>query len=294
MVEGTLRRCFCGLLILLLLLLGCKNTSKEKSKGSLPAGAVGTLLPEKPTVSSGVIAVYRTSKEAKVQWVVNRSVLDISTDTLTPPYIEPYDTVAAYLQLADGKRMKLGEVVIGNRPPKILSVKIVPEKPRYGDDLKVEVDAEDPDNQEVSLHVRWFVNDSVVCEDDILPGNMIKAGDRVACEVLVNDGYVNSVPVRINAPWVVQNTPPRVVAGNAKWEGRRFVMPLKVEDPDGDKVTLKILGGPPGIKLSDNAVVYELKKDTTFSAPVELIAEDGKGGKTNFKFTLEVRKRKIE
>jgi len=125
-------------------------------------------------------------------------------------------------------------------------------------------------------------------------GSMIKAGDRVACEVVANDGYVNSVPVRINAPWVVQNTPPRVVAGTAKWEGRRFVMPLKVEDPDGDKVTLKIVEGPPGIKLSNNAVVYELKRDTTFSAPVELIAEDGKGGKTDFKFTLEVRKRKIE
>jgi len=294
MVEGTLRQCFYGLFILLVLLIGCKKASKEKSQGNIPAGAVGMLLPEKPTLSSGVIAVYRAPEDAKVQWVVNGSVLDVSTDTLVSPYIEPYDTVAAYLQLAGGKRMKLGEVVIGNRPPKILSVKILPEKPRYGDDLKVTVDVEDPDNQEVTLYVKWFINDKMVYEGEVLPGSMIKAGDRVACEVLANDGYVNSVPVRINAPWVVQNTPPRVVAENAKWEGSRFIMPLKVEDPDGDKVTLKIVEGPPGIKLSNNAVIYELKRDTTFSAPVELIAEDGKGGKTNFKFTLEVRKRKIE
>ena len=288
-----MRRCF-YVLILLALLIGCKKASKEKTRGKVPVGTIGMLAPDKPTVTSGVIAVYRTSKEARVQWVVNGSVLDISTDTLTPPYIEPYDTVAAYLQLADGKRLKLGEVVIGNRPPKILSVKILPEKPRYGDDLEVTVDVEDPDNQEVTLYVKWFINDKMVYEGEVLPGSMIKAGDRVACEVLANDGYVNSVPVRINAPWVVQNTPPRVVTENAKWEGSRFIMPLKVEDPDGDKVTLKIVEGPPGIKLSNNAVIYELKRDTTFSAPVELIAEDGKGGKTNFKFTLEVRKRKIE
>ena len=294
MVEGTLKRCFYGLCILLVLLIGCKKASKEKSRENIPAGAVGMLLPEKPTLSSGVIAVYRAPEDAKVQWVVNGSVLDVSTDTLFSPYIEPYDTVTAYLQLAGGKRMKLGEVVIGNRPPKILSVKIIPEKPRYGDDLKVTVDVEDPDNQEVTLYVKWFINDKMVYEGEVLPGSMIKAGDRVACEVVANDGYVNSVPVRINAPWVVQNTPPRVVAENAKWEGSRFIMPLKVNDPDGDKVTLKIVEGPPGIKLSNNAVIYELKRDTTFSAPVELIAEDGKGGKTDFKFTLEVRKRKIE
>jgi|GEM_PF-1480927 len=293
MVEGTLKRCF-YVLILLILLIGCKKASKEKTGGNLPGGTIGMLAPDKPTVTSGVIAVYRTSKEAKVQWVVNGSVLDVSTDTLTPPYIEPYDTVAAYLILADGKSVNLGKVVIANRPPKVMNVKILPEKPRYGDDLKVTVDVEDPDNQEVTLCVKWFINDKMVYEGEVLPGSMIKAGDRVACEVVANDGYVNSVPVRINAPWVVQNTPPRVVAGTAKWEGRRFVMPLKVEDPDGDKVTLKIVEGPPGIKLSNNAVVYELKRDTTFSAPVELIAEDGKGGKTDFKFTLEVRKRKIE
>ncbi len=92
---------------------------------------------------------------------------------------------------------------------------------------------------------------------------------------------------------LVQNTPPEILSALPSIEGRKLNYLVKTRDVDGDSVELVVISGPSGLKFKGDSLLWEapeVKNDTTFS--VEILAKDGRGGKTRTSFNLHLGRMK--
>ena len=156
------------------------------------------------------------------------------------------------------------------------------------------VDASDPDGDKVTLEIDWYINGKKVYTGDKLPGDMIKPGDVITCKARPFDGSLyGSYRASMNSA-VVQNTPPKFISKPGRFEGKVFKMPIVVQDPDGDSVSIKILKAPTGSIVRNDTFFFEYKGDTSATFPVVIEARDSWGGVAKMNFTIKVKKKKTE
>ena len=136
-----------------------------------------------------------------------------------------------------------GEGQSGNQPPVVHSARIVPSPVDLAVPLTVQVDAEDPDRNAISLRLKWYVNEKLVSGDNLseLAPDRVKQGDRVAVEVTPFDGTIEGSPYR--TPIVtIGNSPPIVTSVTLEpvpaSPGDRVVARVEASDPDGESVQL--------------------------------------------------------
>jgi len=288
MVERILRYL---LIVLLVLLVGCKGKRGKQGK-QRNMGVTGYIEPSSPKSNTKLLLHYVSPPGTKILWFVNNILVLEGSDTLSPSNFNSGDTVKVVLEASTGKRTTLGSVVILNTIPVIKSGRVLPENPVNGQELYVEAQPYDEDGDEVSLKVKWYINGKFVFEGDTLPGDKIKAGDLVTCEVIPYDGVSYGRPLKLNVPKIVQNTPPRIIAGKGYFVDKTFIMPIHVEDPDGDKFNVTIEKGPEGIEIKSDTLFWECSLDSSATLPVEVKAEDDKHGVTTLKFNIVVKKTK--
>jgi hypothetical protein len=128
-----------------------------------------------------------------------------------------------------------------NTPPAIRSITIVPNPIVRQGVISAFVEANDPDQDEVTFRFRWFVNGSRVLGDSsaTLSPEGLKRGDRVTVEVVPHDGKMDGPSVRA-AEVLVGNTPP-IIEGLALEPkepkvGDRIQIVVDGKDADGDAV----------------------------------------------------------
>ncbi len=284
--------------VLIVLITGCggdESSSASSSKGGNVVAA--DYSPAQPT-SSDAITLKITAVGGETpdyNWIVNGiPVHNVSGKKLNPEHFSKNDTVFCSILIGGEEKKKVGPIVIMNSPPRINSLTISPENPRHGKDISLNTDINDADEDEVSLLVKWFINEEEISTSQVLSGSEFKAGDKVHALATPFDGTEKGLPV--NSGWVlVQNSAPEFVSSPPSIEGRTMNYEIEVKDGDEDNVDLSLEEGPPGMRLEGNNLVWEapeVTKDTSFV--IKLKARDERGGETINSFSLDLRATEVQ
>jgi len=283
--------------LFLFLLISCGGekpsaTDSNKKTGRVVSSEISPTIPTSRTpITVSVTAL--AEKNPTFKWTVNNVEQDINRPKLPISYFSRGDTVFCIVLVDDNEQRRIGPIIIKNGEPSIQSVRIIPEEPKRGTDLRIEASVYDPDDDDVELLVDWYINDEKTVSSSILQGDKIKAGDEVYAEVTPYDEIDRGLPQRTG--WlIVQNTPPEFLSSLPSIQGRSMEYEIETRDVDGDEVRISLIRGPSGMIFDGSRLVWEapeLEKDSTFH--IEITARDSRGGETTNSFDLELR-RKIE
>lgn len=176
-----------------------------------------------------------------------------------------------------------------NLLPTIDALTLVPETVHTGVSARVDVEASDPDGRPM-LRYQWAINDRRILEaaSDTLDHQYYKKGDEVTVTVTVSDG----TDQRERAlSFIVQNSSPTFLTDPdslAQLDGFQ----VQSEDPDGDDVTYRLEGAPPGMSIGSSSGIISYVgsvDDPGGDYDVQIIAEDGSGGRATWSFSINVQ-----
>ena len=170
----------------------------------------------------------------------------------------------------------------------VLSVKLEPEFPTTEDDIKVVL----PEG--FSGDIIWYVNDERIIGEtgNVLSSSYFKRGDVVKVELIDSSGKRYEGSVRI------YNANPQIIVDNSDvYLDDSLHYPIKVSDPDGDKVKVEIVEAPEGYSFDpeNNTIVIPLdqyNKTGKYLITFTVKATDGHGGwvKKKIGYTLNVQR----
>jgi hypothetical protein len=156
------------------------------------------------------------------------------------------------------------EITIGNAPPAVTSVRVLPEAPTSNEDLYVEVDADDPDDDALTYVIAW-TRDGVAVPDlddeTVVPNGLTRADEIWQATVTPSDdleaGDAASASVKVG------NTRPtlagvRIAPDNPTVEDSIRAELLNPNDVDGDPLTATIEWLVDGVIVETDAVTSEL------------------------------------
>jgi hypothetical protein len=278
--------------LFVLFITGCGGDGSSTASSESGRVVTADYSPAQPT-SSDAITIKITAVGGKTpdyNWIVSGiHVHNVDGNKLSPEHFSKNDTVFCSILIGGEEKKRIGPIIIKNSPPRINSLMISPGNPRHGADLSLNTDLTDVDGDDISLLVKWFVNEEEVSVNQVLSGSEFRAGDRVHVLATPFDGAEEGLSV--NSGFVlVQNSPPEIVTSPPSIEGRTMNYAIEVNDGDGDKISLSLEQGPTGMRLEENRLVWEapeLKKDTSFI--VKLKARDERGGETINSFSLDLK-----
>jgi hypothetical protein len=172
----------------------------------------------------------------------------------------------------------------GNTAPEIKKAELVADS---ADSLHVTAEAADADGDKVSLKYAWTVNGTPVSQDASITG--LKSGDKVLVKVIPSDGAVDGPAKTLFM--IIQNLPPRFLqTGNPVFDDPVWTYHVKAEDPDGDKVTYKLVSGPEGMTVNPNTGTVQWNAgafaDGKYSATVAAVDSRGATSETSFEIRL--------
>jgi hypothetical protein len=180
-----------------------------------------------------------------------------------------------------------------NRAPLIRAMQVDPApRVRGGADVRVVVDAQDPDGDEIELHYTWFVNDEEVEQQGpVFHTTSLARGDHVRVEAVASDGRAESAPMR--SPLLeVENGLPRIVSQpQAPGPDGVFRYQVQVEDPEGDTgLRFSLAKGPRGMHVHAvrGLVEWVPEPDQVGVHPVEIVVQDSAGGEMHQSFELSI------
>lgn len=182
---------------------------------------------------------------------------------------------------------------IGNMPPTIVAVGMQPTgRVSAGTAITATPRASDPDGSEIEYSYRWSVNgETRPVDGPTLPGDQFARGDVIVLEVVASDGSAESEPV-VSPPIPVGNAAPRVVSEPGQFSADGvFRYALKTEDADGDTAfRYSLVKGPDGMTVGfdDGKVTWVPGANAEGSHDVEIEVEDRFGGKSTYRFSLEL------
>jgi hypothetical protein len=134
---------------------------------------------------------------------------------------------------------------VGNAPPKVGVVHLLPFPPTADSELRCEALDVDPDGDPTTQEVRWYVNGSTPFAKGVtLEPGLVRRGDGVSCGVSSTDGMAVSEE-RESDFWLVENAPPRVVSAWISPEkpvvtDTLTLMEVDVMDADLDEVSTRV------------------------------------------------------
>jgi hypothetical protein len=164
-----------------------------------------------------------------------------------------------------------------NSPPRIISVKILPESPNTQSVFNLLIESYDPDYDRVLYHYQWLKNDEEITGEnrEILRGIHLKKGDLIRVKVTPSDGKINgetflAPPVKIiNSPQVIEEVRIEPKIAYANCDLKAFV---KSHDADGDSMNYSYKWEKNGVVLSEeNTDVFtrgRFKKGDTIAVTV--------------------------
>jgi hypothetical protein len=183
---------------------------------------------------------------------------------------------------------------VGNRPPAVAAVRLEPaDAVRVGQELVALPEAHDPDDDPLDLRYEWRVNGKAVDHDgERFPTTGLRRGDRIQVRAYASDGRVESAPAESfpvpvgNAAPAITSTPSAVSADGVL----RYA--VQVSDPDGDRRLRFRLGeAPAGAHIDPvlGELTWKASREQVGVHPIEVVVEDGHGGKTSQRFEVTVR-----
>jgi hypothetical protein len=182
-------------------------------------------------------------------------------------------------------------VVIGNTPPFITRVALLPREIKAGEKVEVEMEADDADHDQVTLTYRWFKNDAVVKEgvEPFLDTQGFLPGDAIAVEVTPSD-VGGTGPAVKSSRMVLGNSLPRIVSSPpaALAQSDRYEYLVQAIDSDGDHLRYSLASGPPGMTIGERSglVEWPIPANLIGSFHVKIQARDTHDGAAVQEFDL--------
>jgi len=176
-----------------------------------------------------------------------------------------------------GKQEGTETTPLKNSPPRIISVRILPESPTTQSVFNLLIESYDPDYDRVLYHYQWLKNDEEITGEnrEILRGIYLKKGDLIRVKVTPSDGKINgetflTTPVKvINSPQVIEEVRIEPKIAYANGDLKAFVKSLHA---DGDSMNYSYKWEKNGVVLSqENADVFargRFKKGDTIAVTV--------------------------
>jgi Putative Ig domain len=284
---------------LLLAVIGSFSCAKEGNKttsgGRTSSGSRRTtgvltvqIVPGSPTVTTDLQALYTGAGKAVYQWARNGEALSGETgDKLSKGLFSKGDTVS--VTVTSGGKTGTASVVIGNTPPKVVSVPFSPDAIHAGEDITVAPVGYDADGDEVRFHYTWSINGQELFEDSpVLAGNRFKRGDTVALTVVPSDEDGPGAPF-VSQNMVIPDAAPQIVSSPPDVHGSVYTYQVKAADPDGDPVSYSLSVAPAGMVISAAGMItWHINEQSAGSHAVEITAKDPAGMKATQKFTLTI------
>ncbi len=172
-----------------------------------------------------------------------------------------------------------------NLPPRIKKIKLLPEVFKPGDTLYVDVEADDPDGDEVTISYEWYKHGELVSTERQL-NSTLKRGDKLVVKIKPYDGKDYGKEVILNRE--ILNLPP-VITDHKEYhlDKDTFTYRVKASDPDGDPLTYFLKSAPPGMTIDPNGLIkWDIPPDFKGKASVTVSVTDGQGGEAIYSFEV--------
>ena len=279
--------------ISVLLLHSCTKAPEEV--GTLKTGIYKIeLSPSYATKNSSITAKVRGAgpSDLSYQWIINGSEIEGAIEkVLQYPYLKKNDSVQVKVFIKDKGELVSDPLIISNIIPEIQTAKLLPQNPKKGDKLKVEVKTFDGDNDLVSLSYEWFVNGESVDEtfDVIAIKKPIKRGDKVSVKITPDDGEQEGQAITLYS--VVANALPNVLS-DMEPTIDDFVYTSKVmaKDPEGDPLTFSLKQAPDGMIINSKSgvITWELELEDEGAHNIIVSVIDSHGGGVLVPYTITI------
>ena len=296
-------------IIITLFLLSCSSDKPDVSKqqaqepgevhsqtsqpvGSTTGGSSSLeVVPVNATRTSRLYAVPHgfNLSEAKIEWLVNGALAtSLKASEFDASATKKNDKIQARA-IMQGKEIVSNIVQIGNSPPDISRVKIMPEVFKPGDTLSVDASGTDIDGDEVTLSYEWTKNGESAGNSRQIQLSL-KRGDKLSVKITPFDGTDYGRSGVLNREIV--NLPP-MITDNRKYlfDGKRYSHQINATDPDGDSLTYSLKKAPSGMRIdsSSGLITWDVTSDFTGKASFTVAVADGHGGEVTQDLTLEIK-----
>ena len=271
-------------------------------KGNQPPVITSAKILTDPIPLTGPVAVQvdandpeREAVSFQYQWYVDNVPLSKQTDaTLPAELLRRGQMVMAEITPTDGthkgQAYRTKSVVVGNTPPRVTAVSLVPQAVRPGDRIEAQVEAVDPDRDRVDLTYKWFRNEAVIKEGEepFLDTTGLASRDQIVVEVTAHDPALTGNSLRSD-PLVLGNSAPKIVsAPPAPGAADRFEYHVRAVDPDGDRLSYQLETAPPGMTIGEASghIAWTIPPDQHGTFHVKIVAKDGRGGMASQEFDV--------
>jgi hypothetical protein len=295
-------------LFLLFLLLSCSSDKTTVDSHKVEGTGIGTqtsqtgasatggslsleLVPVNATKTSRLFAVPHgfSASETKIEWFVNgEKMANAKVSEFDASVTKKTDKVQVKA-IVQGKEIVSNIVQIGNSPPEISRVKIMPEVFKPGDALSVDASGTDIDGDEVTLSYEWTKNGEPSGNSKQIQTS-VKKGDKISVKITPFDGAVYGQAGILHREIV--NLPP-TITDNRKYsfDGKRYSHQISAADSDGDSLTYSLKKAPSGMKIDSSSgfITWDVPSDFIGKALFIVAVADGHGGEATQELSLEIK-----
>jgi hypothetical protein len=194
---------------------------------------------------------------------------------------------------AEGPSLSGPTVKIGNHPPIVTKIVLLPMEPKVGEAVKAQVEGRDEEGDTIYYGYQWEINGQPVegVAGDLLDGTLIHSADQIRVLVTPSDSFDTGTQTA-SRPIAVINQPPEIISSpTSEINENQYRYQVVARDPDGDQIEYLLDGGPPGMGLDpmSGLLVWKVEMLAQGTVPVTIRAIDKKGGKSIQQFTLQTR-----
>lgn len=174
-----------------------------------------------------------------------------------------------------------------NREPVVRAIHVQPAQPTRLDTMEVTVNATDPEHEKLTKSFEWSVNGQRVYGPDSPTFALgdYERGDTVSVTVRVRD-LLSEVHATSEAYTLVNANP----FFKGKPTEMRTIEGTRLEavDPDGDPVTFRVSGAPPGLTLDSRGTLHYAGSEAEAGGKytLKVVAEDNQGGSCTLELPL--------
>jgi hypothetical protein len=263
------------------------------------------LEPQNPTradVLSLMVEVNDTERDAielQVDWFRNGMLMSSGSELKLPAsQLQQGDEIFARVQASDRNSTVKGEsprVRVGNSPPRVSSLRVLPAEPTGADNLMATVESVDGEGDEVEYRFEWSKNSEPIRGEDgaTLDASKIARGDEIHVRVTPRDRVSEGEPMR-SASVRIQNAAPQITSEPTYDAAGPDLYEYQViaEDPDGDRpLRFELVEGPEGmaIDIVSGQLSWRVPEAASGNHTIEISVQDPHGGEARQRYVIDLQ-----
>jgi len=285
---------------------GCKGEEETVSGNKPPRIVFLEINPKSPAPGEQLHSSLEvTDPEAdsvrmEYEWYVDgKLVAGADKDVFPTDTLQPGAKIRLKARAVEEESGRAGDwrqsnlVTVGDFPALMLAgVSLEPGRIYANTTVRAVADYGSLDQYEVdTVYYRWFVNQKPLDDysgPELDPG-AFKRGDNIQVQACTDGLFEGDRTVKSNIVGVWNSLPEWTERPSIEMSGSIANFSYGAEDPDGDKVNIKVQGGPPGLKAAGPGLLtVDLSNVRPGPYTITFTADDGNGGRISSTIKLTV------